>query len=53
VTAGSSAQVTNTDNFGKFNYYKDECLVKAGNKSTVSVFVGFGYCFTPTYTEVY
>jgi hypothetical protein len=41
VTAGSSAQVTNTDNFGKFNFYKDECLVKAGNKSTVSVFFWF------------
>jgi len=33
VTAGSCCQLTNTDNFGKFNYYKDDCLVKGGGKA--------------------
>jgi len=33
VTAGSWSQNSQTDNFGKFNYYKDTCLVKAGGKA--------------------
>jgi len=33
VTAGSWSQKSQTDRFGAFNYYKDECLRKAGGKT--------------------